>query len=139
MKMGGIVEPIFQTHSIAGYGWHVLECKHLSGAENNGGRAVYVDVVDEKNRDLRQTGLHVRYGWEGMQPDEAPPLVPLDKAPGDGAAGNFVLFPGMKAWAEIVGADSPSDRVVGFTVDLPSDGQGNEFGLHSYYVKFGLR
>jgi hypothetical protein len=128
-----------QTQHVIGRGWKVLEARHMEGAENNYRRHVFVDVVDENDNDLRQTGLQLRYGWEGMKEEETPPPILLDKAVGDGAAGNFTLFRGMKAWVELVGQGFPSERVGGFTADLPADGVGNEWGMHSYYVRFGLR
>jgi hypothetical protein len=133
-----MIPVVFQTQNIMGKGWKVLEVRHLEGSENNYRRHVFVDVVDEQGKDLRQTGLQLRYGWEGMNAEEAPAPIPLDKSTGDGAAGNFALFRGMKAWVELVGQDYPSERVGGFTADLPPDSIGNEWGMHSYYVKFGL-
>lgn len=118
-------------------GWKVVEARHLTGAENQGRRNVYVDVVDSQEQDLRNTELLLLYGWDGMQPEETPTPVKLDKPLGE-PAGNIALFIGMRAWVEIQGCGLPSERVTGLRTDLPADDTGNEFGEHSFYVKFKL-
>lgn len=127
---------VMDVRRLAMPGWKVLEARHLTGAENHGGHYVYVDVCDAAGNDLRGTGVHALFGWEGMNEEEKPNPVALDKPTGE-PAGNFVLYPGMKAWVEVQGLGLPSERVVGLHTAYPSDGEGNDFGLHSFYVKFG--
>ena len=109
--------------------------RHLTGAENRGNHNVYVDVLAANRQDLRGTGIKFIYAWEGMQENERPPLVPIEKPAGE-FGGNMPIYLGAIASVAIDGA--PSEVVRGLRTDFGGDDgtDGNSYGHQSFHVVF---
>lgn len=115
--------------------WKIVGLRELTPSENHGNHHIYVDVANADGTDARRTSLQLRYGWEGMREDEAPPLVPLDKPEGEPAA-NVPIWKGMRAWVEVAG--ERSERVSGLRTDYTreSDTEGSSWGHRSFAITF---
>ena len=64
--------------------WRVLGIHHLTGDENNGNHNIYFDVLDKDGQ--RINGARIKWGWEGMRPNEHPNDVIVDKPPNEPGA-----------------------------------------------------
>ncbi len=106
--------------------WVIAKLEKFNSADKGGAHHVYIDVIDAAGADARGT-VNVRYGWEGMQPDEAPPPLPTAKPPGEPACNIPIDSPAQKLWIEI---DDPtgahSDRIAGMEC------------YYAYFVTFQL-
>lgn len=113
-----------------GAGWRCVLIHPLTDEENEGSHNVYIDAIDTYGRRFLPTANQMRFGWENMQPNEAPPPAIFEKnAPEPGA--NIPLFAGQNLWIEMQDvAGAPSDRVSGMSLI----GSGHR----SYYVVFQL-
>ena len=112
--------------------------QHLSGEENHGNHHVYVDAEGPDGTDLRNTGLNIFYGWDGIRDDEATPIVPINKPEGEFGC-NVPIFSDTDMYIGMHGA--PSDIVRGLRTDFgDDDGQdGNSWGHQSFHVIFRYR
>ena len=70
--------------------WRAVDVRHLTPAENRGKHHVFVDIVDEAGRPVRDPKLRIGWTWDGRQPSEPAPPQPLDKSPSE-PAGNVEL------------------------------------------------
>lgn len=118
------------TPTTGDYVWRCVHVHKLSDAENEGAHNVYIDLLDinGKRIDSITDSIVIRYGWEGMRPEEAPKGLTIDK-PSPEPGTNFALFKGMIAscWCE------------SGTLQAYTDGAWNldaEDGHTSYYVIF---
>ena len=118
--------------------WIAETVHHLTGAENHGNHHVYVDAKSANGADLRNTGLNIFYGWDGIRDDEATPIVPIDKPTGEYGC-NVPIFKNTAMYVGMHGA--PSDIVRGLRTDFGDhDGQdGNSWGHQSFHVIFRYR
>jgi hypothetical protein len=128
-------KPIWTIDRTPDAEWAVESVRHLSGAENQGRRHIFVDALGPDGADLRGAGLRVAYGWDGMGEDETPPPAPIDKPAGEFGC-HIPIFPGAVMHVSMHGARS--DAVHGlhtsFTDEEGED--GNSFGCHSFHVVF---
>ena len=103
-----------RIETVQGAAWRVL-----SAETRDNDHHVFIDVYGADGADLRDTGVRVRFGWEGMQPDETPAPVAVGGKPSNEPACSIPLWPGQRAWVEIDGASS--ERVSGLEIsDLAS-------------------
>lgn len=118
--------------------WIVKSVRHLTGEENHGNHHVYVDAEDANGNDLRNTSLNILYGWEGMKPDEATPIVPIDKPEGEFGC-NVPIF--MNTAMYVAMHDEPSERVSNLRTNFGDDDgeDGNSWGHQSFHVVFARR
>jgi hypothetical protein len=118
-----------------GANWIAESVRHLSGEENHGNHHVYVDAEGPDGADLRNTGLNIFYGWDGIRDDEATPLTPINKPAGEFGC-NVPIFSDTDMYIGMHGA--PSDIVRGLRTDFgDNDGQdGNSWGHQSFHVVF---
>ncbi len=104
--------------------WVIDKIAYFPSAEKGGAHHAYIDIVDAAGNDARGT-VNVRYGWEGMQPTEAPPALPTDKPQGEPACNIPIDSPAQKLWVEIVDpTGAASDRIAGMEC------------YYAYYVTF---
>ncbi len=129
------MDDIWTIERTPGANWLVESVHHLTGEENHGNHHVYIDAKGDDGADLRNTGLNIYYGWDGMRDDEATPLVPIDKPMGEFGC-NVPIFTGAAMYVGMHGA--PSDIVRGLRTDFgDDDGQdGNSWGHQSFHVVF---
>ena len=115
--------------------WIAERVRHLTGEENHGNHHVYVDAEGPDGADLRNTGLNIFYGWDGIRDDEATPIVPINKPEGEFGC-NVPIFSDTDMYIGMHGA--PSDIVRGLRTDFgDDDGQdGNSWGHQSFHVVF---
>ena len=115
--------------------WIAERVRHLTGEENHGNHHVYVDAEGPDGADLRNTGLNIVYGWDGIRDDEATPIVPINKPEGEFGC-NVPIFSDTDMYIGMHGA--PSDIVRGLRTDFgDDDGQdGNSWGHQSFHVVF---
>lgn len=118
--------------------WIVETVHHLTGKENHGNHHVYVDAKGADGADMRNTGLNIFYGWDGMRENEATPLVPIDKPTSEYGC-NVPIFSNTAMYVGMHGA--PSDIVRGLRTDFGDhDGEdGNSWGHQSFHVIFRYR
>jgi hypothetical protein len=128
--------PTWTIGEVPGAEWLVDSVRHLSGAENQGRHHVFVDATGRNEEDLRGTGLHVAYGWDGMSEDEVPPLAPIDK-PADEFGCHIPIFQGAVMHVAMHGA--PSQVVRGLHTAFNSDDEGNSWGYQSFHIVFRYR
>jgi murein DD-endopeptidase MepM/ murein hydrolase activator NlpD len=120
--------------------WRLIGVHHLTPDENRGGHSVYVDVVDETGKALRDPSLQLRWGWEGQRAGEASPPKRFDK-PANEPGANVELYLGQLLWVEVEGGGLPSDRVANLH-SKHADERGpqgelwNSIGHHSFYLVF---
>lgn len=125
-------------------GQHVLYevalAHHLSASENEGGRGVYVDLVDAEGHLLRGLPLRIGWTWEGRRADEAAPSYAMDK-PANEPAGNVPLFMDAKTavWLETVDGRPVSERVQWLSSKIQDGVTGNTMGHNSFYIIFRER
>jgi hypothetical protein len=128
-------KPIWIISEVPEAEWIVESVRHLPGAENNSRHHIFVDAVGPDGADLRGTGLHVVYGWRGMNANETPPPVAIDK-PADEFGCHIPIFPGAIMYIMM---DSPASEIVSdlhtaFEDEQPEEGNG--FGHQSFHVVF---
>lgn len=124
----------------AGPIWRCVHVRHLAPSENKGKHAVFVDVVGEDGKRIKDPALRIAWTWDGRRPDEPAPPKPLDK-PDNEPAGNLDMYGGQKLEVWIEGLGLPSDRVTNLHTDhpdepAPSGELWNTKGHHSFYIKF---
>jgi chemotaxis regulatin CheY-phosphate phosphatase CheZ len=72
--------------------FRVEELLQLTPEEAGGRHHVLVDVLDDDGQDLRGQ-VTIRYGWDGMQPEETPLPMALDK-PANEPGASIPVWPG---------------------------------------------
>ena len=93
--------------------WVIAKIEKFESADKGGAHHVYIDVITEDGADARGT-VKVRYGWEGMQPEESPPPLPTDKPADEPACNVPIDSPAQKLWVEIADpTGAASDRIAG--------------------------
>ncbi len=124
----------------AGGGWRVVYVYHLAPAENGMKHVVYVDLIDERGVVVTKSALRLGHTWEGRRDDDPAPSVALEKPPSE-PLGNLPIQRGQKLsiWLEDATGARISDAVQGLHAVLPSNGEGNDWHHHSYYVVFQKR
>lgn len=121
--------------------WKVLTVRHLSPEENRSKHNIYVDVVDEAGKRIRDNNLRIGWDWAGRRADEPAPPMALDK-PDSEAAGNVPMGAGQHTRIWIIGHGLASEAVENLHTDHadePTPGSDEKFntrGHHSFYVKF---
>lgn len=124
--------------------WKVIGVHHLLPRENFSKHNVYIDVLDENGRRVRNPIAWAGWTWEGRRPHERADPVPLDK-PDFEAAGNIAMHFGqvVSVWIQGLSRDArdKSDRVENMHTghpDEPTDDGAllNTLGHHSFYVVF---
>lgn len=99
---------------------------------------VYVTLEDADGSRLDGHGLdgvRVRFNWVGMKPEETPPPVIPDK-PAPEPHCNIAVYPGMRTSVWVDEPGTVSDDAEGIHTAWPSDGQGNDYGHHSFALTF---
>lgn len=123
--------------------WRAVDVRHLTPAENRGKHHVFVDIVDEAGRPVRDPKLRIGWTWDGRQPSEPAPPQPLDKSPSE-PAGNVELASTRQVTTVWISDFArPSDAVEGLHTNHagergPSGELWNSVGHHSFYVRFQL-
>ena len=117
--------------------WKVIGVHHLTPDENRSRHNAYVDILDEHGQRIRQSNLSLGWTWEGKSDGPAQPKQ-FDK-PADEPATDVPIEGGMTVsmWME---GDGISEKVSGLHTRHPdepgSNGGGNTYGHHSYFVVF---
>lgn len=115
---------------VDGYAWRCIGVYHLAPEENRGRHNVFVDVLDEQGKRVRNANIKWRWADDAPQqtrwldkPDNEPACdVPIDK----GATVSLWVDSGALA----------TESVTGIHTRHPDEGTGNTYGHHSYYVVF---
>lgn len=118
--------------------WKLVDCRHVPANENAMRHLIYVTLEDADGSRLSGGGLdgvRVRFDWEGMKQEEAPPATAPDK-PAPEPHCNIALYPGMHTNVWIDEPGTVSDTALGIHTGWPSDGEGNEYGHHSFALTF---
>lgn len=116
--------------------WRAIDFRHVPAAQNNMRHLLYVNLEDTNGTRLVDVGgLIVRFRWEGMRQDETPLDIKPDKSAPEPHC-NIALYPGQITTAWVVEEGVVSDSIVGVHTGWPSDGEGNEYGHHSFSVTF---
>lgn len=127
-------------HVTTGPAWRCIHVRHLAPSENRGRHNIYIDVVDEDGKRVKDPSLRIGWTWEGRRSEELAPPKPLDK-PDSEPAGNLDMYGGQKLEVWIDGLGTPSDLVKNLHTNhpdetVPSGELWNTTGHHSFYIKF---
>lgn len=112
----------------------VIGLFHLSGAENRGNHHLYIDLIDEDGHRIYDPALLLRWGWEGMTPEQIRTTAPvrIDK-PFQEPGANIGLY-----WGQVVFGfaldDWQVDRISKIHIRYGNDKEGNHQGHHSHYA-----
>lgn len=121
-----------------GEAWKCVLLHRLYPEENASNHNIYIDLIDEfgvyYSADSA-AGIHFQYSWEGMQENEKPPLGKFEKQQPE-PLGNVPMYKGQRMSVMVYDGSALSDVVSGLHTNLPSDGDGNSPGHHSYWIVF---
>lgn len=124
--------------------WRVIGIHHLLPEENMSNRNVFMDVLDEQGKRIKNPIIWAGWTWEGIQDHERADPTPLDK-PDNETAGNISVGGNQKVAVWIKGrsraSNDKSDWVTGLHTGhpdevLPDGRKLNTWGHHSFYVVF---
>lgn len=118
--------------------WKLVDCRHIPPDENAMRHLIYVTLEDADGSRLTGHGLdgiRVWFNWAGMKPEETPPPVVPDK-PAPEPHCNIAVYPGMKTSVWVNEPGTVSDDAEGIHTGWPSDGEGNDYGHHSFSLTF---
>ncbi len=126
--------------------WRVIGVHHLEPLENQSGRNIYLEALDEQGNPIRTPPhVYVDWTWVGRRPNENIRPVVLDKGINDPAGGDIGLHFGQVVSVSVLGvgpnARDKSDRVENLHTahpdePLPDGRLLNTLGHHSFYVVF---
>jgi hypothetical protein len=114
---------------LAGTMYRCIGVHHLTPDENMGNHNIYVDVLDESGK--RVKNAVVNWNWVGQKASEQSPPVVLDK-PASEPGGNIALGAGQIVTVWVSGGTS--DVIANLRTDHPDEGAGNTRYHHSFYV-----
>lgn len=109
---------------------------HLTGEQNANNSHLFIDILDENGNRIydHNPPLWLKWGWDGMTPDEVRATRPvrIDKPAGEPGANIGV------AWQQVIYGflidNIACDRFRGIHTRYENDGPGNDRGHHSHYI-----
>ena len=123
--------------------WRVIGIHHLRPEENRGKNNIFLHVVDEEGRRIKDPVPQIHNRWEGMQPNEQPAPTNLDKGDKEPAGNMAVHKEKSTVWA--LGLPH-SDHVKNLHTEHADEpypasdpehpGNGNQIGHHSFFIVF---
>lgn len=124
-----LVRPV----STSGWAWRCIGIYHLLPDENRGRRNVFIDVLDERGRRVRQN-VAIKWQWADDGPVQ---LRKLDKPDSEPAA-DIPIDKGASITLSVDDGILTSDVVTGISSNHTDEGVGNTRFHHSFYVVFAL-
>lgn len=122
-------------------GWVCAHVHRLSGEENGGENAVFVDLMDEYGTKFTaplRRAVTLGNSWYGQSSAETSAPIPFDKTDG-GPIANVVIFGHEQKRVWVIDEQYPSEIVANLRVDIMDNSPGRYYGHQSYYVVFQLR